>query len=63
VQYSFDTSFRRSLERFDPSQQAEIKRRVDLFIRAMAAHQLAVGFGLTRLRPSLCLWEIRSGPD
>ncbi len=59
MQYSFDTSFRRSLKRFHALQQLEIKRRVDLFIRAMAASQLPAGFGLTRLRPSL--WEIRSG--
>lgn len=59
MRYSFDASFRRSLKRFDPSQQAEIKRRIDLFLRAMGTHQLAGGFGLTKLRPSL--WEIRSG--
>lgn len=32
---------------------------MDLFIRAMAAHQLPAGFGLTKLRSNL--WEIRSG--
>lgn len=59
MRYSFDTSFQRSLKRFDPLQQLELKRRIDLFIRAMAAHQLPAGFGLTQLRRAL--WEIRSG--
>ena len=59
MRYSFDSSFERSLKRFDPIQQLEIKRRVDLFIRAFAAQQLPAGFGLTKLRPML--WEIRSG--
>jgi len=59
VRYSFDASFARSLKRFDPLQQLEIKRRIDLFIRALTAEQLPAGVGLTRLRPQL--WEIRSG--
>jgi hypothetical protein len=59
VRYSFDSSFRRSLTRFYPVQQLELKRRVDLFLRALAAQQLPGGFGLTKLRPNL--WEIRSG--
>lgn len=59
MRYTFDASFQRSLKRFDPAQQLEIKRRVDLFIRALAAQQLPAGFGLTKLRPTL--WEIRSG--
>ena len=59
MRYSFDRSFTRSLKRFDPTQQLEIKRRVDLFIRALTAQHLPAGFGLTKLRPRL--WEIRSG--
>ena len=59
MHYSFDTSFTRSLKRFDSLQQLEIKRRIDLFIRATAARQLPIGFGLTKLRPGV--WEIRSG--
>ena len=59
MRYSFDSSFERSLKRFDPLQQLEIKRRIDLFIRAVAAEQLPVGLGLTKLRPHL--WEVRSG--
>ena len=59
MRYAFDESFKRSLKRFDPAQQLEIKRRIDLFIRAMTAQRLPAGFGLTKLRPSL--WEIRSG--
>lgn len=59
MRYSFDASFERSLKRFDLLQQLEIKRRVDLFIRAMVAERLPAGFGLTKLRPKL--WEIRSG--
>ena len=59
MRYTFDASFKRSLKRFDLNQQLEVKRRVDLFIRALAAHQLPAGFGLTKLRPTL--WEIRSG--
>jgi hypothetical protein len=59
VRYAFDTSFTRSLKRFDPVQQLEVKHRIDLFIRALAAEQLPAGFGLTKLRPTL--WEIRSG--
>ena len=59
MQYSFDSSFQRSLKRFDPAQQLDIKRRLDLFIRALAAGQLPAGFGLTKLR--LNLWELRSG--
>ncbi len=39
----------------------EIKRRVDLFIRAMDAKPLPAGFGLTKLRTAV--WEIRSGLD
>lgn len=59
MRFSFDASFERSLKRFDPLQQLEIKRRVDLFMRALVAQQLPAGFGLTKLRPAL--WEIRSG--
>ena len=59
MRYAFDASFQRSLKRFDPLQQLEIKRRIDLFIRALAAQELPAGFGLTKLRPQL--WEIRSG--
>jgi len=59
VRYAFDASFSRSLKRLEPLQQLEVKRRVDLFIRAMVAHQLPAGFGLTKLRPAL--WELRSG--
>ena len=59
MRYTFDASFARSLKRFVPAQQLEIKRRVDLFIRALAAQQLPAGFGMTQLRPTL--WEIRSG--
>jgi len=59
VRYTFDSSFKRSLKRFDPLQQLELKRRVDLFLRALAADQLPAGFGLTKLRP--LLWEMRSG--
>jgi len=59
VRYSFDSSFHRSLTRFDSVQELEVKHRVDLFIRALAARQLPAGFGLTQLRPRL--WEIRSG--
>ena len=59
MRYTFDASFERSLKRFDSIQQLEIKRRVDLFIRAMAAWQLPAGFGLRKLRGEL--WEIRSG--
>ena len=59
MRYSFDTSFTRSLRRFDPAQQLEIKHRVDLFIRALVAQQLPAGFGLTKLLPRL--YEIRSG--
>lgn len=59
MHYAFDRSFERSLKRFDPLLQLEIKRRVDLFIRAVATQQLPAGFGLTQLRPHL--WEIRSG--
>jgi hypothetical protein len=59
VRYSFDRSFQRSLKRFDPLEQLDIKRRVDFFIRALAAQKLPAGFGLTKLRPTL--WEIRSG--
>jgi len=59
VRYSFDTSFERSLKRFHPVQQLELKRRIDLFIRALSAEQLPAGFGLTKLRSGL--WEIRSG--
>ncbi len=59
MRYSFDASFQRSLKRFDPLQQLEIKRRIDLFIRASATPHLPVGFGLTKLRSPL--WEIRSG--
>ena len=59
MRYTFDASFERSLKRFDPALQLEIKRRVDLFIRALDAHQLPAGFGLTKLRPAV--WEIRSG--
>ena len=59
MRLTFDTSFERSLKRFDPVQQLEVKRRLDLFIRALAAQQLPAGFGLTKLRPAL--WEIRSG--
>lgn len=59
MRYTFDSSFKRSLKRFDPLQQLELKRRVDLFLRALAADQLPAGFGLTKLRP--LLWEMRSG--
>ena len=59
MRYTFDTSFERSLKRFDPAQQLELKRRLDLFIRALADQQLPAGFGLTKLRPGL--WKIRSG--
>ena len=59
MSYAFDESFTRSLRRFDPVQQLEIKRRVDLFIRAMSARQLPAGFGLKKIAPKL--WEIRSG--
>lgn len=59
MRYSFDTSFQRSLKRFDPLQQLELKRRIDFFIRAMVARQLPAGFGLTQLHRAL--WEIRSG--
>ncbi len=59
VRYAFDTSFARSLKRFTPLQQLDIKQRVEFFIRALEAHQLPAGFGLTRLAPKL--WEIRCG--
>ena len=59
MQYSFDRSFQQSLKRFDPPQALEIKRRVDLFIRALAVQQLPIGFGLKKMGPAL--WEIRSG--
>ena len=59
MRYSFDASFARSLKRYDPALQLEIKRRVDLFIRALAAGHLPAGFGLTKLRHNV--WEIRSG--
>ena len=53
MRYSFDASFHRSLKRFDPLQQVESKRRLDLFIRALAAQCLPAGFGVTTLRPEL----------
>ena len=59
MQFSFDRSFARSLRRYDSAQQLEIKRRIDLFIRALAAEEVSTGFGLTKLRSHL--WEIRSG--
>ena len=59
MRYGFDAAFTRSLRRFDPAQQLEVKRRIDLFIRALAVNQLPGGFGLTKLRPHL--WEMRSG--
>lgn len=59
MRYSFDRSFERSLKRFDPIQQLDIKRRVDLFIRALTTEQLPTGFGLTKLRSTL--WEVRGG--
>jgi hypothetical protein len=58
VRYAFDTSFARSLKRFNPLQQWEIKQRIDFFIRALDAHQLPAGFGLTQLAPKL--WEVKS---
>ena len=58
MRYSFDASFRRSLSRFDPAQQVEIKRRIDLFLRALVAQQLPAGFGLTKLHSTLR--ELRS---
>ena len=61
MRYGFDAAFTRSLRRFDPAQQLEVKRRIDLFIRAMAAQHLPAGFGLTKLHPAL--WEIRFGLD
>ncbi len=60
MRYTFDASFARSLKRYDPTQQLEIKHGVDLFIRALAAPEgLRIGFGLTKLRSHL--WEIRVG--
>ena len=59
MRYAFDASFARSLKRYDPSQQLDIKLRVDLFMRASVAGQLPASFGLTKLRSNL--WEIRSG--
>ena len=59
IRYAFDASFARSLKRLQPLQQLDIKQRIDVFIRALDAHQLPAGFGLTKLAPKL--WEVRCG--
>jgi len=57
MNFSFDSSFRKSFKRYDISQKIEIKRKLDIFIRAFETEKIPYGFGLKCLKKNL--WEIR----
>ena len=55
--FYFDTTFKRSLQRYQSVEIIEIKRKLDAFIRIYDTGKIPGGFGLKHIRKNL--WEIR----
>ena len=59
MRYASARGFEKALKRVSGTQQLDIRRHVDAFVRGMEARQIPAGLGLTRLAEDL--WEFRSG--